>query len=151
MFSREDRDSLVEVINRYLSDGLTAFKLDEALSDIGAKTKDETVKQVADLRNTVQAAGVFLDGIHDSSRWSIMCQFLGFHHPPAPGLGAQGAQPSFDVAQALAAGQSREVPDQELFVAGPRAEVSPTPSLGRFHLPVTTDEIVGGTVVQELG
>lgn len=49
MFSRYDRDSLVEVINRYLSEGLTAFGLDEALSEIGARTKDETVKQVVDL------------------------------------------------------------------------------------------------------
>ncbi len=49
MLSRYDRDRLVEVIERYLSDGLTAFQLDEALSDIAARTKDETVKQVADL------------------------------------------------------------------------------------------------------
>jgi hypothetical protein len=49
MFSRYDRDSLTEVINRYLSEELTAFKLDEALSEIGARTKDETVKQVVDL------------------------------------------------------------------------------------------------------
>ena len=40
---------MVEVINRYLSEELTAFKLDEALSGIGARTKDETVKQVAEL------------------------------------------------------------------------------------------------------
>jgi hypothetical protein len=43
MFSRYDRDALVEVINRYLGDEITAFKLDEALSEIGARTKDETV------------------------------------------------------------------------------------------------------------
>ncbi len=49
VFSRYDRDALVEVINRYLSDDLTAFKLDDALSDISARTKDQTVKQVADL------------------------------------------------------------------------------------------------------
>ncbi len=49
MFSRYDRDALIGVINRYLSDELTAFKLDEALSDISAKTKDQTVKKVADL------------------------------------------------------------------------------------------------------
>jgi hypothetical protein len=49
MFSRYDRDALVEVIDRYLADDLTAFKLDDALSDITARTKDETVKQVADL------------------------------------------------------------------------------------------------------
>jgi hypothetical protein len=47
--SRYDRDWLIEVINRYLSDDLTAFKLDEALSDISVKTKDQTVKHVADL------------------------------------------------------------------------------------------------------
>ncbi len=49
MFSRYDRDALVEVINRYLSDDLTAFKLHDALSEIGAKTKDETVNQVVSL------------------------------------------------------------------------------------------------------
>ena len=49
MFSRYDRDSLIEVINRYLNEELTAFKLDEALSEIGARTKDETAKQVVDL------------------------------------------------------------------------------------------------------
>jgi hypothetical protein len=49
MFSRYDRDSLVEVINRYLSEEITAFKLDEAISEIGARTKDETVKAVVDL------------------------------------------------------------------------------------------------------
>ena len=49
MFSRYDRDALVEVINRYLADDLTAFKLDDALSDIAARTKDETVKHVAEV------------------------------------------------------------------------------------------------------
>jgi hypothetical protein len=49
MFSRYDRDSLIEVINRYLSEELTAFKLDRVLSEIGARSKDETVKQVVDL------------------------------------------------------------------------------------------------------
>ena len=49
MFSRYDRDSLIEVIHRYLSDETTAFKLDEALSEIGAKTTDETVEQVVGL------------------------------------------------------------------------------------------------------
>ena len=49
MFSRYDRDWLAEVINRYLNEELTAFKLDEQVSDIAAKTKDETVKQVVGL------------------------------------------------------------------------------------------------------
>ncbi len=49
VFSRYDRDALAEVINRYLSDDLTAFKFDESLSDISARTKDQTVKHVADL------------------------------------------------------------------------------------------------------
>jgi hypothetical protein len=49
MFSRYDRDSLAEVINRYLNEELTAFKFDEQLSEIAAGTKDETVKQVANL------------------------------------------------------------------------------------------------------
>jgi len=49
MFSRYDRDSLIEVINRYLNDELTAFKLHDAISEIGAKTKDETVNQVVSL------------------------------------------------------------------------------------------------------
>ena len=49
MFSRYDRDRLVEVIIRYLNEELTAFKLDEALSEIGVRTKDETVKQVVNL------------------------------------------------------------------------------------------------------
>ena len=49
MFSRYDRDSLIEVINRYLNEELTAFKLDEALSEIGTRTKDKTVDQVVQL------------------------------------------------------------------------------------------------------
>jgi hypothetical protein len=49
VFSRYDRDALVEVINRYLTDDLTALKLDDALSEIAARTKDETVKQVVHL------------------------------------------------------------------------------------------------------
>ncbi|MEI7940367.1 MAG: hypothetical protein WCK27_27105 [Verrucomicrobiota bacterium] len=49
VFSRYDRDALVAVINRYLSDDLTAFRLDDALSDLSARTKDQTVKHVADL------------------------------------------------------------------------------------------------------
>jgi hypothetical protein len=49
MFSRYDRDSLIAVINRYLSEDLTAFKFDEQLSEIAAKTTDETVKFVANL------------------------------------------------------------------------------------------------------
>jgi hypothetical protein len=46
MFSRYDRDALVEVINRYLEEEITAFRLDEQLSQIAARTKDETVQQV---------------------------------------------------------------------------------------------------------
>ena len=38
-----------DIIVVVLNDDLTAFKLDEALSEIGVKTKDETVKQVVDL------------------------------------------------------------------------------------------------------
>ncbi len=49
VFSRYDRDALAEVINRYLTDGLTSFKFDDALSEISARTKDETVKYVAGL------------------------------------------------------------------------------------------------------
>ncbi|MHC1767374.1 MAG: hypothetical protein AB9869_24370 [Verrucomicrobiia bacterium] len=49
VFSRYDRDALAEVINRYLTDGLTSFKFDDALSDISVRTKDETVKHVANL------------------------------------------------------------------------------------------------------
>jgi hypothetical protein len=49
MFSRYDRDRLIEVINRYLNEELTAFKLDEALSEIGIRTKDKTVDQVVQL------------------------------------------------------------------------------------------------------
>ncbi len=49
MVSRDDREAMVEVINQYLNEDLTAFKLDEALSGIGARTKDETVKQVGNL------------------------------------------------------------------------------------------------------
>ncbi len=49
MFSRDDRDRLAEVINRYLNEELTAFEFDEQLSETAAGTKDETVKQVARL------------------------------------------------------------------------------------------------------
>ena len=49
VFSRYDRDALAEVINRYLTDGLTSFKFDDALSEISTRTKDETVKHVAGL------------------------------------------------------------------------------------------------------
>jgi hypothetical protein len=40
---------LVEVVNRYLGEEITAFALDEALFDIRTRTKDETVKQVSRL------------------------------------------------------------------------------------------------------
>jgi hypothetical protein len=46
MLSRFDRDALAEAIHRYLGDEITAFALNEAVSEIGARTKDETVKQV---------------------------------------------------------------------------------------------------------
>src|SRR5512141_1226431 len=46
MLSRFDRDALAEAINRYLREEITAFALNEAVSGIGAKSKDETVKQV---------------------------------------------------------------------------------------------------------
>jgi hypothetical protein len=49
VFSRYDRDNLIEVINRYLNEELTSFKLDEALTEIGTKTKDKTVEQVVQL------------------------------------------------------------------------------------------------------
>ncbi len=49
MFSRYDRDALTEVVNRYLTDKMTSFTFDDALSDIAARTKDQTVKHVADL------------------------------------------------------------------------------------------------------
>jgi hypothetical protein len=49
MFSRYYRDRATEIINRYLSEELTAFKFDEQLSQIAAGTKDETVKRVASL------------------------------------------------------------------------------------------------------
>ena len=46
MLSWFDRDALAEAINRYLGDTIAAFALDEAVSEIGARTKDGTVKQV---------------------------------------------------------------------------------------------------------
>ncbi len=49
MFSRYDRDALAEVINRYLTDGLTSFKFDDALSEISNRTQDATVRHVAGL------------------------------------------------------------------------------------------------------
>ncbi len=49
MCNRYDRDALAEVINRYLTDDLTSFKFNDALSDIAARTKDQTVKYVVDL------------------------------------------------------------------------------------------------------
>ena len=49
VFSRYDRDALAEAINHYLTDGLTSFKFDDALSEISARTKDATVKYVAEL------------------------------------------------------------------------------------------------------
>jgi hypothetical protein len=49
MFSRDDRDRLAEIINRYLNEELTAFKFDDQLSELAAGSRDETVKQVAHL------------------------------------------------------------------------------------------------------
>jgi hypothetical protein len=49
MFSRDDRDALVEAINRYLCEETTAFELDKVISEIGARTKDQTVKHVVAL------------------------------------------------------------------------------------------------------
>jgi hypothetical protein len=45
---REHRDMLVEAIDRYLHDELTAFEFDDAIFDIRDQTHDETVKQVVD-------------------------------------------------------------------------------------------------------
>ncbi len=48
MVSRADRDALAEVLRKYLSEEITAFELDERLSDIRERTQDEAVDHVAD-------------------------------------------------------------------------------------------------------
>ena len=44
--NRSDRDALVEVINEYLEEKISAFTLDERLSKIEARTDDPTVQWV---------------------------------------------------------------------------------------------------------
>jgi len=44
--NRSDRDALVEVINEYLEEKISAFTLDERLSTIEARTDDPTVQWV---------------------------------------------------------------------------------------------------------
>ena len=44
--NRADRDDLIEVTNQYLREQLSAFAFDEKLSEIEARTHDETVKWV---------------------------------------------------------------------------------------------------------
>ena len=49
MQSRHDRNALAEVINRYLTDQITAFQLDVAISEFKARTKDATVQLIGDM------------------------------------------------------------------------------------------------------
>lgn len=42
--NRNDRDALIQLIQRYLAEDITAFKFDEQLSEMGSRTTDETVK-----------------------------------------------------------------------------------------------------------
>ena len=70
MFSRYDGDALVEAINRYLGEEITAFKLDEAISEIAARTKDETVK--------VHPGGLLLEA-EPGNREAVMSQSLLYH------------------------------------------------------------------------
>jgi len=44
--NRADRDALIEAANRYLREEVSAFVFDEQLSEIEARTNDETVKWV---------------------------------------------------------------------------------------------------------
>ena len=45
---RDHRDRLVEAIDRYLHEELTAFQFDDAIFDIRDNTSDETVRRVVD-------------------------------------------------------------------------------------------------------
>lgn len=45
---QEKRNQLVEAIDRYLHEEITAFEFDEAIFDIRTKTSDETIKGVVD-------------------------------------------------------------------------------------------------------
>jgi hypothetical protein len=42
--SRSDRDALIQLVHRYLSEEITAFEFDELLFMIGSRTSDATVK-----------------------------------------------------------------------------------------------------------
>lgn len=42
--NRTDRDALVQLIQRYLAEEITAFEFDEQLSELGGRTTDATVK-----------------------------------------------------------------------------------------------------------
>lgn len=49
ILDRPNRDLLVETIDRYLNDDLSAFEFDEAIFDIRDQTADETIKRVVDV------------------------------------------------------------------------------------------------------
>lgn len=46
LVNRADRDAMIEVTHRYLGEELTAFAFDEKLSEIEARTNDDTVQWV---------------------------------------------------------------------------------------------------------
>jgi len=48
MINRTDRDSLINYINQYISEEISAFDLDDSLMEIADKTDDETVKIVSE-------------------------------------------------------------------------------------------------------
>jgi hypothetical protein len=48
MIDRENRDRLVDAINRYLDEAITAFEFDDQIHDIRSATDDRTLQRVVD-------------------------------------------------------------------------------------------------------
>lgn len=47
MIDRDARDGMATAIEDYLNDGTTAFAFDDQLTELSARTRDETVRQIA--------------------------------------------------------------------------------------------------------
>ncbi len=76
LVNHADRDALIEVINQYLREEISAFGFDEKLSEIEARTKDETVKYVR-----AQLWGVYDDCddhkvVCDKTEWDMIQRLL---------------------------------------------------------------------------
>jgi hypothetical protein len=99
---RADRDALTEVTNQYLREEISAFVFDEKLSEIEARTNDETVKWVR-----AQLWGFYDDCddhkvVCDKAEWDAIQRLLLLLKSDATVVVERG-QPKWTVRQAIAA------------------------------------------------